>query len=277
MTATGTVLVQHRSFAYNNNNNIKSTSQQLIKRHRRQVNFLTPRRCCSIVHIDNITMSKALIHELDLKMQQVKEYGLIAHGYHNENFQYPIHVRRSHDGEKVPHSLPIFNKNHRINHLNNTTILTSSTHENQTSLINKKKKDSSKKKDTLDNQQQQERTFITPPNKTVNDIDPTIDRDHLYTTGKSLTRYYHYRKSSSSSTNSSPILCSIRPHSIACLSTTESLTTESCENTKTDEHEINPLSNSSQSLINQSTSSRTPIRTITQKFFSKFFHNPSKT
>ncbi|CAF1006405.1 unnamed protein product [Rotaria sordida] len=272
MTATGAVLVQHRSFAYNN---IKSTSQQLLKRHRRQLNLLTPRRCCPIIHIDNLTMSKALIHELDLKMQQVKEYGLIAHGYHNENFQYPVHVRRSHDGEKVPRSLPILDKNHRISRLTNTTILTSSSHENHPSLT--KKKNSSKKKDTVDDHhQEQQRTFITPPNKTINDIDPSIDRDHSYTTGKSLTRFYHYRKSSSSSTHSSPILCSLRPHSIACLSTTESITTESCESTKTDEQQVNPLSNSSQSLVTQSTS-RTPIRTITQKFFSKFFHNPSKT
>ncbi|CAF2711709.1 unnamed protein product [Rotaria sp. Silwood2] len=270
MTATGAVLVQHRSFTYNN---IKSTSQQLLKRHRRQVNLVAPRRCCSIVHIDNLTMSKALIHELDLKMQQVKEYGLIAHGYHNENFQYPVHVRRSHDGEKIPRSLPILDKNRRISRFTNTTILTSSSHENQTSLT--KKKNSSKKKDTFDDQQQQQRTFVTPPNKTVNDIDPSIDRDHSYTTGKSLTRFYH-RKSTSSSANSSPILCSLRPHSIACLSTTESITTDSCESTKTDEQQLNPLSNSSQSLTNQSTS-RTPIRTITQKFFSKFFHNPSKT
>jgi hypothetical protein len=218
-------------------------------------------------------MSKALIRELDLKMQQVKEYGLIAHGYHNENVQYPVHVRRSHDGEKVPHSLPIFNKHHRTNRLTNPTILTSSSHENQTSST--KKKHSSKKQQTLDDLKLQ-RTFIVPPNKTVNDIDPSIDRDHSYTTGKSLTRFYYHRKSSSSSTNSSPILCSLRPHSIACLSTTETITTESCESTKTDDQQLTPLSNSSQSLINQSTS-RTPIRTITQKFFSKLFHNPSKS
>lgn len=221
-------------------------------------------------------MSKSLVHELDLKMQQLKEYGLIAHGYHNENIQYPVHVRRSHDGEKVPRSLPIFNKNHRTNRLVNATILTSSSHENQTSLA--KRKNAAKKQDATDDQQQQQlqRIFITPPNKTVNDIDPSLDRDHSYTTGKSLTRFYCHRKSSSSSPTSSPVLCSLRPHSIACLSTTESITTESCESTKTDEQQVNPLSNSSQSLINQSTS-RTPIRTITQKFFSKLFHNPSKT
>jgi hypothetical protein len=270
MTATGTLLVKHRSSTYNN---IKSTSHQLLKRHRRQTNLLTPRRCSSIVHIDNSTMSKALIRELDLKMQQVKEYGLITHGYHNENVQYPVHVRRSHDGEKVPRSLPILDKHHRLNRLPNSTILTSSSHENQTSLT--KKKHSSKKQQTLDDLQLQ-RTFIVPPNKTVNDIDPSIDRDHSYTTGKSLTRFYYHRKSSSSSTNSSPILCSLRPHSIACLSTTETITTESCESTKTDEQQLDPLSNSSQLLINPSTS-RTPIRTITQKFFSKLFHNPSKS
>jgi len=217
-------------------------------------------------------MSKALIRELDLKMQQVKEYGLITHGYHNENLQYPVHVRRSHDGEKVPRTLPIFDKYSKNNRLINTTILTSSSHENQTSLA---KRRNSFKRQQIPNDHQQ-RTFIVPPNKTVNDIDPSHDRDHSYTTGTSLARFYYHRKSSSSSINSSPILCSLRPHSIACLSTTETTTTESCESTKTDEQQINTLSNSSQSLINQSTS-RTPIRTITQKFFSKLFHNPSKS
>lgn len=225
-------------------------------------------------------MSKALIRELDLKMQQVKEYGLIAHGYHNENHQYPVHVRRSHDGEKVPRSLPRLDK-HRTNRLPpNTTILISSPHENQTSSTKKK---TSSKKDKLTDEQQQLRTFIVPPNKTIDDIDPSIDRDSSFTTGQSLTRYYYHRKSSSSSTNSSPILCTLRPHSIACLSTTETTTTttnsttttDSCETTKTDE-QLDPLSNSSQSLINQSTS-RAPIRTITQKFFSKLFHSPSKS
>jgi len=136
MTATGTLLVKHRSSTHNN---IKTTSHQLLKRHRRQANQSIPRRCSPIVHIDNLTMSKALIRELDLKMQQVKEYGLIAHGYHNENVQYPVHVRRSHDGERVvPRSLPIFDKHHRTNRLTNTTILTSSSHENRTKPKQKK-------------------------------------------------------------------------------------------------------------------------------------------
>ncbi|UJR31556.1 hypothetical protein I4U23_019043 [Adineta vaga] len=224
-------------------------------------------------------MSKALIHELDLKMQQVKEYGLITHGYHNENVQYPVHVRRSHDGERVPRSYPVFDKYPKTDRLPNSTILTSSPHENYTSST--KKRNSTKRQPvSIDQQQQQQqqqqRTFIVPPNKTVNDINPSLDRDHTYTTGTSLTRYYYHRKSSSSSINSSPILCTLRPHSIACLSTTETVTTDSCESTKTDEQATNLLSHSSQSLINQSTS-RTPIRTITQKFFSKLFHNPSKS
>ena len=219
-------------------------------------------------------MSKALINELDLKMQQVKEYGLIAHGYHNENFQYPIHVRRSHDGEKVPRSLSTFDKHRRINRSTNTTLLTSlSPHKNHTALTNRK---SSSKDQPSSDAPQQQTTFITPPNKTVNDIDPSIDRDQSYTTGKSFTRFYYHRKSSSSSANSSPILCSLRPHSVVCLSTTESNVTESIENSKTDEQQANPLSNSSQSLVNQSIS-RTPIRRLTKKIFSKFFHNSSKT
>ncbi|CAF0772484.1 unnamed protein product [Adineta steineri] len=263
MTAIGTLLAKHRS----------STSYYLLKRQRRQANLLTLRRCSSSIHIDKLIMSKALIRELDLKMQQVKEYGLIAHGYHNENVQYPVHVRRSHDGERIPRSYPIFDKYSKTNRVTNTTILTSSSHENQTSLSKRK---NSSKRQQISTEQQHQRTFIVPPNKTVNDIDPSIDRDHSYTTGPSITRFYYHRKSSSSSINSSPVLCSLRPHSIACLSTTETTTTESSESTKTDEQQINPLSNSSQSLINQSTS-RTPIRTITQKFFSKLFHNPSKS
>jgi hypothetical protein len=225
-------------------------------------------------------MSKALVRELDLKMQQMKEYGVIAHGYHNENLQYPVHVRRSHDGEKLPRSLPILDKQHRTNRFTNTTILTSSPHENQTSLSKRKSLSKRQQQQQLSDDQQL-RTFIVPPNKTVNDIDPCITRDHSYTTGKPLTRYYYHRKSSSSTiTTSSPVLCSLRPHSMACLSTAETsttttTTTDSCESTKTsltDDQQLTP----SQSSINQSTS-RTPIRTITQKFFSKLFHNPSKS
>lgn len=273
MTASGTLLVKNRSSTLNN---IKTTSYQLIKRQRRQANLSAPHRYLSVVSIDNLNMSKALIRELDLKMQQVKEYGLIAHGYQNENFQYPVHVRRSHDGEKVPQTLPIINK-HRTNRVNNnTTILISSLHENQSSSI--KKKTLTTKKSPILSNEQITRTFIVPPNKTIDDIDPTLDRDQSYTTGQSLTRFYSHRKSSSSSTNSSPILCSLRPHSIACLSTTETITTESSssDSTKTDEQLLDPVNNSSQSLVTQTTS-RTPIRTLTQKFFSKFFHSQSKS
>ena len=229
-------------------------------------------------------MSKALARELDLKMQQVKEYGLIAHGYHNENFQYPVHVRRSHDGEKLPRTLPSkLDRQLRIARLTNTPILASSSHENRTSSVKRKppsKPTTTASEEQQQQQQQQQRTFVVPPNKTVNDIDPCLHRDHSYTTGQALTRFYYQRNSSSSSINSSPILCSHRPHSIACLSTTETVTTDSSETSAAtvtdDQQQINSLSNSSQSLINQSTS-RTPIRTITQKFFSKLFHNPSKS
>lgn len=230
-------------------------------------------RCAPIFQTDHLTMSKALMHELDLKMQQVKEYGLIAHGYHNENFQYPVHVRRSHDGEKVsrPH---LTSDKHRTTRLTNTPVLISSTHENHISNTSKRKS-SGKKQSVIDEQVQ--RTFLVPPNKTIDDIDPSLDRDQSFTIGQPLTRLYYHRKSSSSSANSSPVL-STRPHSFACLSTTETIatTTESSDSTKTDEDLPNPLSNSSQSLTNQSTS-RAPIRAITQKFFSKLFNNPSKS
>jgi hypothetical protein len=230
------------------------------------------RRFSSIVHIDNQTrMSNTLIHELDLKMQQMKEYALVTHGYHNENFQYPIQVRRSHDGEKMPRTLPTaFGRTSRNHRLMKTPLVTSSSHENQTT------KTKSKRSYTSD---EHTRTFIVPPNKTVNDIDPCLQREQVYTTGSALTRFYVHRKSSSSSLTSSSRLGSYRPHSIACLSTTETNTTESSANTSTtiaDSQPTNSLFNSSQSIINQS-NSRTPIRTMTQKFFSRFFHNPSKS
>ena len=222
-------------------------------------------------------MSKALIHELDLKMQQMKEYALITHGYHNENFQYPVQVRRSHDGEKFPRTFPsTFERQSRSQRVTRTPVLASSSHENQPSA-SKSKTSAKRSKQPVESQP---RTFIVPPNKTVNDIDPSLHRDQSYTTGPAFTRLCYHRKSSSSSLSSSPVLCSLRPHSIACLSTTEPTTTESTEEststTTTDNQPMNSLSNSSQSLINQSTS-RTPIRTMTQKFFSKLFHNPPKS
>ncbi len=191
------------------------------------------------------TMSKALVRELDLKMQQVREYGLIAHGYHNENFQYPVHVRRSHDGEKIPRTTPVV-LHHKKTRCSDLPILTPSSHENRTKL---KQKDQSIRHLSYD---ERHTTLIIPPNKTINDINPSLNPE----------RFSSHRKSSLSSINSSPILCSIRPHSI----TEISLPTN-------DEQRINSLSNSSQSLINQSP----PIKTLTQRFFSKFFHHPSKS
>lgn len=240
--------------------------------------LLLVHRCAPIIPTDHLIMSKALMHELDLKMQQMKEYGLIAHGYHNENVQYPVHVRRSHDGEKVsrPHVTP---DKYRTTRLIHTPVLISSTHENHISNTSKRKSAEKKQQPTsvsvIDEQVQ--RTFLVPPNKTIDDIDPSLDRDQSFTIGQPLTRLYYHRKSSSSSGNSSPIL-STRPHSFACLSTTETITTttESSDSTKTDEDLPNPLSNSSQSLTNQSTS-RAPIRAITQKFLSRLFNNPSKS
>jgi hypothetical protein len=190
-------------------------------------------------------MSKAFIDELDLKMQQVREYALITHGYHNENLQYPIHVRRSHDGEKLARTSSRHSKSDGYNKKNrflNSTILISSSHENRTKI---KQKDLSTRQLSFD---QRHTTLIAPPNKTVNDINPLLNCDRLHI----------HRKSSSSSINSSPILCSSRPHSIAGIS---------------HEQKINSLSNSSQSLINQSL----PTKTLTQRFFSKLFHHPSKS
>ena len=187
-------------------------------------------------------MSKAFIDELDLKMQQMREYALITHGYRNENVQYPVHVRRSHDGEKRPRAVLTTFKSDghtRKTRFLNSTVLTPSSHENRTKI---------KQKDLATRQ-----TVVTvPPNKTVNDIKPSLscDRCHLP------------RKSSTSSSNSSPILSSSRPHSIAGTSLAPA-----------DEQSKNSLSNSSQSLINQSI----PSKTLTQRFFSKLFHHPSKS
>jgi len=190
-------------------------------------------------------MSEALVRELDFKMQQVREYGLIAHGYHNENFQYPVHVRRSHDGEKLPRTAPIVS-HRKKNRSIDSTILTPSSHENRTKM---KQKDFSNRHFSYE---ERHTTLIIPPNKTINDINPSLKCE----------RYSSHRKSSLSSTNSSPILCSSRPHSIAGIS----LPTN-------DEQQMNSLLTSSQSLLNQSP----PTKTLTQRFFSKFFHHPSKS
>ena len=190
-------------------------------------------------------MSKALIDELDLKMQQVREYGLIAHGYHNENLQYPVHVRRSHDGEKIVRTSSRHSKSDNYNKKTrflNSTILTPSSYENRTKI---KQNDLTTRQLSYD---ERHTTLFVPPNKTVNDINPSLNCDRLHT----------HRKSSLSSTNSSPILCSSRPHSIAGI---------------IHEQQINSLSNSSQSLIQQPL----PTKTLTQRLFSKFFHHPSKS
>ena len=226
MTASGTLLVQSR-LPLNTKN--KLTSQEKFLRY-------------STYPKKGAIMSKALARELDLKMQQMREYALITHGYHNENFQYPVHVRRSHDGEKVARTTSI-NAHRKKTRSFNSTILTPSSHENRTKS---KSKDSSTEQQTI---------LTIPPNKTINDIHPSLidERDSSH------------RKSSFSSTNSSPILSSIRPHSITELSIPTAI--------PTDEQSRNSLSNSSQSLLNPSS----PIKTLKQRFFSKFFHHSSKS
>ena len=231
MTASGTLLVQSRLPA-----TTKSKSFSTDK-------FL---RCYSN---NKKPMSKALARELDLKMQQMREYALIAHGYHNENCQYPVHVRRSHDGEKHPRSAPSGSHRKKTRSFN-STILTPSSHENRTKL---KSKDSS-------SSTEQPTILIIPPNKTINDIQSSANDER----DSSLLSQ---RKSSISSTTSSPVFSSIRPHSIAELSLPRTTTTN------TNEHSRLSLSNSSQSLLNPSS----PIKTLTQRFFSRFFHHSSKS
>jgi len=112
MTATGSLLVKYR---LSTNTKNKSTLQQKHnRRYRHQTNLLKSLQTNN--QHNNNTMSKALARELDLKMQQVREYGLIAHGYHNENFQYPVHVRRSHDGEKIARRTPIVSNSNNHHH-----------------------------------------------------------------------------------------------------------------------------------------------------------------
>jgi hypothetical protein len=156
--------------------------------------------------------------ELDLKMQQLREYALIAHGYHNENLQYPVHVRRSHDGEKLSRKKPNISNldnQHKKNRFSNTTILTPSSHENRT-------KTKQKELPTQTISYDERNTIIVPPNKTVDDINPSLNRE----------RFHKHRKSSLSSINSSPIFCSLRPHSITGISVST-----------TDDQPINSLSN----------------------------------
>jgi hypothetical protein len=238
MTATVTLLGRYRL-------SINTKKPKHIKRHRYQLNLLQPAQIpthhCILSNFN--TMSQAFIHELDRKMQQVREYALIAHGYRNENIQYPIHVRRSHDGEKLPQTASIHSKSgnyYRKNRFPNSTILTPSFYENRTKS---KQKELTTRQLSYD---ERHTTITVPPNKTVNDINPSFNCDRLHT----------YRKSSLSSLNSSPNLCSSRPHSIAGIS----LST-------TDDQQRNLLSNSFQSL---------PTKTLTQRFFSKLFHHPSK-
>lgn len=192
-----------------------------------------------VVLLENLyqIMSNALVRELDHKMQQMKEYGLIAHGYHNENFQYPIHVRRSHDGEKFSRTTVT---------TIDSTILTPSSHENRTTKL--KTKNSSQRHSSTD--EYQYRTQCIPPNKTINDINPVLNSTH--------------RQSSLVSINSSPILSSNRPHSVTSIS---------LPSTDRSHQQRNSLSNSSQSLINPSP----PMKSLTQRFFSKLFHHPSKS
>ncbi|CAF3122469.1 unnamed protein product [Rotaria sp. Silwood2] len=258
MTPTGTSLVKYR---LSTNIKIKSTLQQkhIIRRHRHRINLLkfvqTLNHNCIL--INHSKMSQAFMHELDVKMQQIREYGLIAHGYRNENIQYPVHVRRSHDGEKLSQKSSKnskTNRDHRKQFFSNTTILTPSLHENKTKI----------KQNEIINRHipnnERHTTLIVPPNKTINDIDPSLN----------YNRQYKNRKSSLSSTNSSVTYCSSRPHSIATMSLSSPPITTT---TTTDEQQINSLSNSSQTLINPLVSTKT----LTQRFFSKFFHPSSKS
>ncbi|CAF3236375.1 unnamed protein product [Rotaria socialis] len=250
MTSIGTSLVKYR---LSRTIKIKSTLQQkhIILRHRHRINLLEFLRKNNHQYIlaNNSTMSKAFIDELDHKMQQVREYALIAHGYRNENMQYPVHVRRSHDGEKLsrtPSQLSKSNRDHRKNPPPTTTILAPSSHENLTKI---------KQDETVTRHlsyDERHAVSVAPPNKTINDIDPSLNHDKLHKN----------KKSSLPPNDASTVYCSSRPHSIAAISLSS-----------TYDQQVNSLLNSTQTLISQPT----PTKTLTQRLFSKFFNAPSKS
>ena len=133
-------------------------------------------------------MSDAFIRELDVKIQKIKEYSLISHGYHNETVQCPVHVRRSHDGEKLTRTSSIISKssnNEGINQRLNTTMLTPSLHESQI-----KSKPNKLVKRQLSYNEYHTIPFV-PPNKTVNDIKPSFNCDKLHTKRELPTHTSH--------------------------------------------------------------------------------------
>ncbi|CAF1299726.1 unnamed protein product [Rotaria magnacalcarata] len=250
MTPIGTSLIKYR---LSRTIKIKSTLQQkhIILHYCHRINLLEFLRINHHQYLlgNNSTMSKAFIDELDHKMQQVREYALIAHGYRNENTQYPVHVRRSHDGEKLLRTASQLSKSHRDHRKNppsTATILAPSSHENLTKIKQDKTMTRHLSYDEC------HAVSVAPPNKTINDIDPSLNHDKLHKN----------RKSSLSPNVVSTVYCSSRPHSIATISLSS-----------TYDQQVSSLLNSTQTLINPSTSTKT----LTQRFFSKFFNAPPKS
>lgn len=173
---------------------------------------------------------EALRTDLDLKIQRMKEYACITHGYANENVQYPVHVRRSHDGEKPHRSLPIGSR-HRPK--TSIPILTPSFNDNR--MHHSHHRPCNPSRPAMNSN-----VFVVPPNKTIEDTRVPVDHS------KSL------RKSSSSSTHSSPVLSSHRPHSIAALLSASA-----------DETQVNSLFDSS---------STNSTKTSKRRFLWRFFH-----
>ena len=140
-------------------------------------------------------MSTVLRNELDVKLQQMKEYALIAHGYHNENLRYPVQVRRSHDGEKLAH----VDRRHP-----RPTVLTPLPAENRTR--SKREATSTHRPPSPD--EHATTLAIVPPNKTISDIHPLFHRDRFHSLRNTST-------TSVSASSSSSRHGSTRPHSIA--------------------------------------------------------------
>ena len=148
-------------------------------------------------------MSTVLRNELDMKLQQMRECALIAHGYHNENLRYPVQVRRSHDGEKLAQEPSIgahLNCRHpRSPRLDDPTVLTPHLAENRT----RHKREATSIPLLPSSDEHATTIAVVPPNKTISDIHPLFHRD----------RFHSLRNTSASGSSSRH--GSTRPHSIA--------------------------------------------------------------
>lgn len=158
-------------------------------------------------------MSTVLHTELDYKIQQMKEYGRIMHGFSDETFKYPVQVRRSHDGEKARRVVPIrtgLNDRRR----GKVMILKSRTDDNQLHLRQNESLSKHHHVFTDDLHVKNKSQPLVPPNKTIDDISSLTSTECL----------------SSPNSNAHPI----RQHSTATISSTSSDESSTTKNTLID-------------------------------------------